>query len=199
VLETSFILETAGTVLSLAYVILLMLNKVWAWPCGILGSAIMGYTFVTAEHPLYMETVSYTVYTLMGVYGLWYWMQSHKTGKDVVQEQGRPIVEWSLLSHAGILLGGSLLALAIGTALKSTDEARPMFDSFTTVFALIGTWMQARKILSNWLYWLVINMASIYLYWDTGFNQYSLLTMVFTVLSVTGYLQWRKLYAAQPV
>lgn len=197
--ETSFILETAGTVLSLAYVILLMLNKVWAWPCGILGSAIMGYTFVTAENPLYMESVSYTVYTLMGVYGLWYWMQSQKSAHAATEESSKPIVEWKWSTHAAVLLGGALLALGIGTALKETNEARPLFDSFTTVFALIGTWMQARKVLSNWLYWFVINLASIYLYWDTGFNQYSVLTMVFTVLSVTGYLQWRKLYAAQPI
>lgn len=198
-LENILTLEMAGTVLSLAYVILLTFNTVWAWPCGILGSAIMGYTFVTADAPLYMESVSYTVYVLMGFYGLWYWLKSRKTQSKQNEVASAPIVEWTLLSHVSIVVGGALLATAIAQLLAYTDEARPLFDSFTTVFALIGTWMQARKVLSSWLYWLVINGASIYLYLSTGFHEYAVLSGIFTVLSITGYLQWRKVYAAQPV
>lgn len=184
---------------SLAYVILLSFNTVWAWPCGILGSGVMAYTFVTAEAPLYMETISYTVYVLMGFYGLWYWMQSRKAPQADKKASERPIVEWEPTTHLAVVIGGVALALGISQLLKYTDEARPLFDSFTTVFAMIGTWMQARKVLSNWLYWLVINGASIYLYMDTGFQEYAVLSAIFTVLSITGYLQWRRVYAQQIV
>jgi len=191
--ELAEILQWAGTLLSLGYVVLLTFNNVWAWPCGILGSAIMVYTFVTGEQILYMEAVSYSMYTLLGIYGLLYWLNKNGDEPDV------PIIEWKWHDHLNIIVVGSLLALGFGYLLTDTNEARPYFDSFTTVFAMIGTFMQARKVLSNWWYWLAINGASIYLYWSTGFYQYALLSVVFTVLSVTGFLSWKKIYVSQNV
>ena len=45
-----------------------------------------------------------------------------------------------------------------------TDAASPFVDAATTVSALLATWMVARKLLENWLYWIAIDLASIGLY-----------------------------------
>lgn len=191
-MSSELLLEIVGTVLSLAYVLLLMFNKVWAWPCGILGSGIMAYSFLGAN--LWMETFSYFIYVIMGFYGWWFWVNGKKTAdKDVA------ITEWSLPTHLGLILATVCFCLALGYLLSGTSEARPYFDTFTTVFAMLATFMQARKILSNWLYWILINLASVYLYWSSEFSIYPWLAVVFAGLSISGFVQWKKLKNVQPI
>lgn len=189
-MSTELILEIIGTLLSVSYVLLLMANKVWAWPCGIMGSAIMAYSFFGAQ--LWMETFSYFIYVVMGFYGWWFWVNGKKTANDSVE-----VVDWPVLTHVGGIITTILFSLGLGYLLSYTSEARPYFDTFTTVFAMLATWMQARKVLSNWLYWIGINLASVYLYWSAEFSIYPWLALLFAVLSVSGFIQWQKLRKTQ--
>ena len=54
----------------------------------------------------------------------------------------------------------------------------PYTDAFTTSFSLIAR-MVARKVLSNWLYWVVIDAFNIFLIGIAGWSQ-QLGFMVFT-------------------
>jgi len=68
----------------------------------------------------------------------------------------------------------------------------PYLDSFTTWGAIVTTWMVARKIIQNWHYWFIIDSVSVYLYISRGLWLTALLFMVYLVLIVIGYRQWRK-------
>ena len=57
--------------------------------------------------------------------------------------------------------------------------------------------MVARKVLEKWLYWIVINTISIYLYLDRGLEQTALMFMLYLVLAILGYYAWRKKYVDQ--
>jgi len=52
-----------------------------------------------------------------------------------------------------------------------------------------------RKILENWLYWIVINAVSVWLFMDRGLSLTSGLFALYIVLSVIGYLSWRRTMA----
>ena len=54
--------------------------------------------------------------------------------------------------------------MVFGWGLSATDAAFPYLDSFTTVAAVVTTFMVARKVLENWAYWFVIDGLSVYLY-----------------------------------
>lgn len=177
--------EIIATILSLTYVLLLMKDIVWAWPAGISGSAIMAFSFFKAD--LFMETFTYCVYVVLGFYGWYYWLRGGKN------EEEATVVKWRLRKHLILIITTALVCLFVGYLLTFTRESRPFFDTFTTVFALVATFMQARKVLSNWLYWIVINLASTVLYVLTDFWVYAGLSLVFTALSVKGYLSWKAL------
>lgn len=183
------VLEISGTLLGLAYVVLLIYRHVWAWPCGMVSSAIMAYSFYAGESPLYLETVSYIVYVLVGGYGWYYWL----TNKDIAKTpSGIATVEWTWMVHVAVVLGGLGLSYVIAIGLRRTDDARPIADALSTVFALIATWMQARKVRSNWLYWVVIDLGLAVLYTSTGYNWYVGLMVVYVVLAIKGYAAWNK-------
>ncbi|MGK0293590.1 MAG: nicotinamide mononucleotide transporter, partial [Porticoccaceae bacterium] len=73
----------------------------------------------------------------------------------------------------------------------------PYLDSFTTWASVLTTVMVARKVLENWLYWIVINSVSIYLYIDRDLDQTAAMFTLYLVLSVLGYVVWKKNYVLQ--
>jgi nicotinamide mononucleotide transporter len=77
-----------------------------------------------------------------------------------------------------------------------TSAAWPFVDSFTAWASVISTVLVIRKVLENWLYWLVIDSISLYLYIDRGLYLTALLFAGYLVICVFGYLRWRKVYTA---
>jgi nicotinamide mononucleotide transporter len=73
-----------------------------------------------------------------------------------------------------------------------TDSPLPKADSFTTALSIVATWMLARKILENWLLWIVVDAASAGMYFYKELYPTAILFVVYTVMAVIGYWQWRK-------
>jgi nicotinamide mononucleotide transporter len=73
----------------------------------------------------------------------------------------------------------------------------PYIDSFTTWGSIITTFMVAHKVVENWLYWIVIDAISIYLYIDRELYQTVGLYSIYLILAVIGYIAWRKAYFQQ--
>jgi nicotinamide mononucleotide transporter len=57
--------------------------------------------------------------------------------------------------------------------------------------------MVTQKILSNWLYWLVINGVGIFLNIDKELYLTALLLLSYQVISILGFINWRKSYYEQ--
>ena len=189
-MSTIEILEIIATISSLAFLAFLLLNKVIAWPFGILSSAIMCFTFAKAN--LFFESMSYVVYVLLGVYGWWYWVAN----KGKLQEEA-PIRSHGIRYHLSLIIPGILLAVMMGYVGGIIGSDIPYFDAFTTVFALIATYLEARKVLQSWYYWLLMNPLGVILYFIKGFEQYAWLMVVYSVMSVFGLINWTRLYRKQ--
>ena len=74
---------------------------------------------------------------------------------------------------------------------RYSQAALPFLDSFTTWGAIVATFMVARKILENWLYWFVIDAVSIWLYINRDLYFTTLLFAAYLVMIVIGYRSWR--------
>ena len=97
----------------------------------------------------------------------------------------------------GIIIVATLTS---GYLLDSSSDARlPYLDSFTTWSSIITTYMVAKKILENWLYWLVIDSVSIYLYLDRELYFTALLFAIYIVIIFFGWYSWLQSYRHKPV
>ena len=109
-----------------------------------------------------------------------------------------------ILVQVGLFLGlrsfvgrNLLLSLVNGYWLSHhTSAAWPYVDSFMTWASVITTWMVARKILENWIYWMVIDSLSIPLYINRGLYLTAILFVGYVIIVVFGYLGWRRHYLA---
>ncbi|TMO79912.1 nicotinamide mononucleotide transporter, partial [Pseudoalteromonas ruthenica] len=67
-------------------------------------------------------------------------------------------------------------------------------DSFTTCFAVVTTYLVAKKVLENWLYWIVIDAASMYLYFEKGYYPTLVLFVFYTIMAAWGFKTWYEEY-----
>ncbi len=99
-------------------------------------------------------------------------------------------VQISGLFHLILLSGAVIGTVVLGVILrKTTDAMLPFLDAFTTVFSLAATWLMINMIHENWLYWIVIDTVSIYLYAKRGLKLSSVLFLLYLLLALDGYFE----------
>jgi len=188
-IPASLLLEMAATAANLAYIVLLIRERILCWFFGIVGSALSVWLFISAK--LYSEALLYVFYAMMGVWG---WLRWHRR----LEECDNPVIVWHLRAHAIALGVGCACALGLGLAAQNfTDAQRPFFDAFTTAFSFIATYMEIARVLEGWVYWFLLNLASIWLYQDRDLDIYAALIALYSVLSIVGFVSWRRSLLAQ--
>jgi nicotinamide mononucleotide transporter len=185
-ISTMPLLEAAGVIASLLYTILAAREKIICWLFGLISSAI--YIYICFEAKLYQDTIINFYYFAMAVYGwiLWNRRNASPGGKfHIVQASQKYILL--------ITLTGLILTAASGTFFRYfTDASLPYIDAFTTVFAFIATWMQARKMVQNWIIFMVVDFVSIFMFGIKGYYFTSILFFIYTVICIFAYLEWQK-------
>jgi nicotinamide mononucleotide transporter len=128
--------------------------------------------------------------------GIWGWV--HWASRERAHDN--PIVRYRSRDHLVIIAVAALGALALGTLFASTSDAqRPYIDAFTTSFSFAATYMQVKKVLENWYYWIVLNVVSIWLYMDRSLDIYAMLIFIYAGLSIFGLYQWLRVWSSYSV
>jgi len=175
------LLEAAAVALAVAYLVLAIRQNVWCWPAAFVSSVLSIFLFFDAR--LFMESGLQVFYAVMAVYGWYFW-----TGRGA--EKRALVHVWSWRRHVGVVAAILAASGLLAWALARTSQVMPFVDSFTTVAAVVTTYMVARKVLENWVYWFVIDSVSIYLYVSRDLWLYAALFVVYLVLVVVGFRQW---------
>jgi nicotinamide mononucleotide transporter len=179
------LLELVSAVCSIVYSVLLIREQKVGWLFGILASVAGMVLF--AHSKLYAQSVISIYYAGIGVYGWVYWSRAEKRNEH--------IHNWRLKYHAwAILLCVGLSILCSWVFITYTDSSSPLFDSVVTVFGLLASIKEARKILTSWVYWFFINIASGILYYQQQLYIYAALMLVYALICIPGYINWFRIY-----
>jgi len=177
-------LEICAVALALGYVILAIRQHIACWLLGGLSSAL--YILIFWQAQLYMESGLQLLYIALSVYGFMQWRRAS-------EQPQLPITRWPLSLHLGLavpVLGAALLS---GWWLSNhTDAAFPYLHSLTTWASVLTTFMVARKVLENWLYWIGIDAVCVVLYWQRDLHLTAALFVLYLILAIIGFRQWRR-------
>jgi len=177
-------LETAGAVLGVAYVILVIRQTVACWPVGIASAAL--YMFVFFHARLYGQVALQGVYIALMVYGWREWLHGGASGGQLA------VSRLPSAFRLPVLAAGVVATVAFGLALaRTTDAALPYWDAGTLSFSLLAQWMTARKWIENWLVWIAVDVVYVGMYASQELYPTVLLYVAFLVLAVLGYREWR--------
>lgn len=188
--EAMTLAEILAVGFGLVYVVLAARESIWCWPAAIISVGL--YIYLCIKVQLYAETGLQVFYLAMAIYGWWEWLHGkHKNNKRV-------IIMWPVKYHALNIAVSGVLTFVMGYLLKTyTSAQNPFVDAFTTVFALAATFMVARKVLETWIYWVIIDAVSIYLYASRELYLTSLLFVAYTIIAFLAFLNWRRVYRTE--
>ena len=184
-------LEIIAVVFGLANIYLTVRQNIWCWPAGVVMVSLYIYIFFGTK--LYSDALLNVFFLVMQFYGWYWWTRKptvHAKSLVAIQKLHARGIFWTT---AGVLAGAALL----GTVMhRFTDAALPYVDATTTSLSVFAQFLLTRKIIDNWTLWIIADVIYIamytvkHLYWTSG------LYVVFLVLCVEGYREWRRDYVA---
>lgn len=184
-------LELIATLLALSYTVLAIRHSLWCWPAALASTVLTLQIMLSAN--LYTDALLQLYYAGMALYGWWNWQQL-RNQSGLAQQ----VVEWRGSQHLRLISLTALAGLLLGYLMQqytSTDFA--WLGAQISCFAVVTTYLVAKKVVSNWLYWIVIDAASIYMYLQKDLYFFSALFVIYTLTAASGYFAWRSNYRQQ--
>jgi len=182
--QTSF-LEFVAVLFGIISVLYSRKENILVYPTGIINTVLYTW-FCFGWWGLYAEGSLNIYYTVMSVYGWYVWTK--KSNNKTIEITENTKNDW-LFCNVFFIVSWCILLVVLK---KYTSSTVPMADSFASAAAYTGMWQMARKKIENWLWWILTNMASIPLYFYKGAVFTSFQYLVFLILAIAGYLEWRK-------
>ncbi|XPV69683.1 MAG: nicotinamide riboside transporter PnuC [Halarcobacter sp.] len=181
--------EAIAMILAIAYLLLAIKQNLWCWLAAFLSTLI--YTIIFFDVSLLMDSALNFYYLIMAVYGWYSWKYGGKN-----QQKELEVSTYGVLKNIKVIIVLSIISSILGYIMANYTSADFAYiDSFTTVFAIFGTYMLAKKVLENWIYWIVIDLISIYIYIQKGLDLTAILFAIYTVLAFVAYKNWKEEYA----
>ncbi|HLV41232.1 MAG TPA: nicotinamide riboside transporter PnuC [Brumimicrobium sp.] len=183
-------LEWTAVVIGTFYVVLIARKNRWGWCFAMVSSTI--YIYLTYHANLFIESWLQIFYFVMAIYGWIVW--------NKVSSAERLIIKWPLKYHIINIVASTFVMFVLGYLMNIyTDQESPYLDAFTTVFSLAATFMAAKRVLENWLYWIAIDAALIFLYAGRGFYLTGLHYLVYTIIAIFAFFSWYKMFKSQKI
>ncbi|MFN5909851.1 MAG: nicotinamide riboside transporter PnuC [Bacteroidota bacterium] len=182
------VVEWIAVFASLAYVIFIARKSSVGWFFAVISSGV--YVYICFVSQLYLETLLQIFYVGMACWGWFSWHRSENSAEFITR--------WRSYHHLQYILFSAVLTLLLGYLFDTfSDQSLPYLDAFTTVFSIGATFMVVRRVLENWVYWVIIDMVSVYLYYYKELNMTALMYSAYTVIAIFGYYKWLKAYRKQ--
>lgn len=185
-------IEILGVITGLLFLYFEYKEDARLWPLGILTSAF--YIIIFFQSKFYADMGLQVYYLFISVYGWYAWVKggAKKEGGTIAIKRIKPALLFRLLLISMGLWIGLYFVLS-----RYTDSPIPLGDAFTSSFAITATWMLSRKILEQWHFWVVINMTSCFLYFYRDLHLTAALFIVYSLISVAGYFEWKRKFILQ--
>ena len=151
-------LELFGVVSTIVYLVLSIRQSIWLWPLGALSSGL--YVAIYFVHKFYADMGLQVYYLIISIYGFYVWATHKTTDGKAMQICSPTAKQWIVLIISTIAIFGFLSWMLT----NFTDSPIPIGDAFTTALAITATWMLTRKMIEQWLIFIVADSASAIMY-----------------------------------
>ncbi len=178
-------IELLGSILGVLYVILATRQNAWCWFVGILNVLIYIYVFFDAG--IFGNMSLQVIYVFISIYGWYTWVKGKEHKKVSISNLKAKTLIWCAIIF---VITFSLVYFFLGNSNQSITTN--LLDATTTSLGIIGTWMQARKILENWLLWIFADAVSVVLYLSQGLYPTVVFYFILIILAFNGYFTWKK-------
>ena len=162
-------------------------ENILVYPTGIICTVITVYILYKAQY--FGDMMMNIYYSLMSIYGWWNWSRI-QNDKYLLK-----ITRFSK-NDLGLTVFLFLLTITITYAVYTfnlTEIKIPNYiDMFTSGIFFTAMWLMANKKLESWMFWIIGDIITVPLYAYRGLGMLSLQYIIFTILAIQGYIEWKK-------
>lgn len=180
------ILEITAVVFGIISVLFARKNNILVYPTGLISTLI--FIYILYNFKLYGEFIINIYYSVMSILG-WYLWSRRNNGQEEFPISIMNLKEYKI---SGLIFTVTLLFIALVYHFfdKFTDLTAYV-DAFTTALFFVGMWLMAKRKIENWIVWIIADIISVPLYFYKGLTVSSLQFIVFTIIAILGYIEWK--------
>ncbi|KVV14558.1 nicotinamide riboside transporter PnuC [Flavobacterium sp. TAB 87] len=162
-------------------------ENIWVYPTGLIATVISIYLFYTAGYLGDMMINAY--FSIMSIYGWYLWSQG------TIFEDNLPITRTNnnekIIAFA-LFVVTILVVFGIYKFFDYPIHTDNYIDIFSSGIFFAGMWLMAKKKIENWTLWIIGDIIVVPLYAYRGLGMISLQYLIFTILAISAYLEWKK-------
>ncbi len=183
------VIELVSVVFGLLSVWSMKKESKLAFPFGIIN--VVGYVYINFVKDLYALSGINLFFAFMSVYGWYNW--SRQSGSEQTVSITRLSRKEMAYNIGAFIFFFIVLRVLLA---RFTDSPIPTWDAITTALYIVAMWLLARKKIENWIAWIIGDFISVFLYaipYTNNQTNYfsSFQFLVFTIIAVLGYREWR--------
>ena len=198
--------EVVGNIFGFASAIGGMRRRVWAWPVGIVGNAILftvffGVAFANPQgETLYGQAGRQIFFIITSIYGWWRWDQIRRrrggAGADVPAVTPRWATTRERVQYFGFWIGGVVVVQWLFSLIGAGWPAPRWYfwcDAWIFVGSIVATYAMARGWNDFWLAWIAVDLVGVPLLVHSGFYPSAVLYAVYAGLVLYGFVVWLRI------
>jgi nicotinamide mononucleotide transporter len=182
------VLEFIAFVLGILSVWFAKKENIWVYPTGLIATIITTYLLWIAGYLGDMMINAY--FSLMSIYG-WYKWSKKRSNNDNLAITRTTLNE----KLTGIRLFFITLFVVFG--IYKFFDYKIHQDNYIDIFAsglfFTAMWYMALKKIENWTLWIIGDIVVTPLYAYRGLGMLALQYLIFTILAVSAYLEWKRI------
>ncbi len=189
---SDIVLEAIAFIFGIISVWFARQENIWVYPTGIICTVITTYLLYKAQY--FGDMTMNIYYSIMSIYG-WIMWSLKKNDRYVLHISYTSTKERiiGVLMFIGTMIVTYLVYLYFDYRLEFLNY----IDIVTSGIFFTAMWYMAKKKIENWVLWIIADAITVPLYAVRGLGMLSLQYVIFLILAVSGYIQWRRLYHSQ--
>ena len=182
------ILEIVAVIFGLLSVWFAKKDNILVFPTGLVSTSI--FVYLLWKWTLWGDMMINGYYFVMSIYGWYHWTRKKGDTEEF------PISKISTSEkRIAIILFIFTVAFVVSVYqyFGKFTTWYAYVDTFITGIFFVGMWLMAKRKVENWIFWIIGDVLSIPLYFAKGYTFTSFQYIVFTVVAIFGYLEWKKI------
>ncbi len=180
-------LEAVAFVLGIASVVYAKRENILVYPTGLISTVITVYLLYKAQY--FGDMTMNFYYSVMSIYGWYNW--SRKDDHKSVIHISRTNLKEKIIGILFFLMT-MIITYFVYKIFNYDIQLVNYIDIFTSGIFFTAMWYMATKKLENWTLWIIGDVITVPLYTSRGLGILALQYLIFTVLAIQGYMEWKK-------
>lgn len=174
------VLEILAIVFTFLYLWFIAKKKPLGWIMGIVASVFSVIFFYLKGY--YGSCLLNIIYIFQGVYGYIYWQ---------IKQNDKTNYHFKIWKHIIFISIAALLYFSFIKLVKlfSIDDIKNI-DIALASLCILATYIETKKDTSCWWYWIILNLAYCFYYFNENLYLYALQMLVLSIFSAWALRQW---------